>query len=308
MQFLPRVQILTLEELAEIAESFISLGVKKIRLTGGEPLIRHNIMELVERLGANSDLNELVLTTNGTHLEKFAKPLQRAGVKRVNISLDSLHAQQFQAITRVGNLENLLAGINAACEAGFERIKLNSVILKGQNYDEILDLARFAIERDIDLSYIEEMPFGEVVSHDRKLAYCSSAEVLEVLRQEFELVDVAAVKVGPTSKVTGKQSTAGPSRYYQVGGSCSRFGFISPHSHNFCGNCNRVRMTVEGRLLLCLGNEHSVDFKKIIRRYPGNPDVLREAIIKSIGIKPERHWFNHDDKPQISRFMNTTGG
>lgn len=295
MTFLPRAQVLTLEELAFIGETFVELGVKKIRLTGGEPLVRHNVEQLFDHLGALTELNELTFTTNGSHLSQYAERLKKAGVKRINISLDSLKPTLFKELTRIGELSQVLAGIEKAREVGFQRIKLNAVILSGRNDNEVLDLLRFALERGIDISYIEEMPLGAITEHSRSEAFCSSQALRDRISQEFELL--------PTSENTG-----GPSKYWRIPGYDSRVGFISPHSENFCSTCNRVRLTVEGRLLLCLGNEHSIDLRSVIRSHPGDKEKLIEAIMQGMSIKPERHYFELDNDPQILRFMNTTGG
>lgn len=295
MTFLPRAQVLTLEELGTIGRAFSALGVKKIRLTGGEPLIRPNVMKLVTELGRLQGLHELTLTTNGGRLEQMAGDLRRAGVRRINISLDSLQADKFLQLTRIGNLNRVLRGIAAAQAAGFERIKLNAVILKNRNDDEVIDLLEYALERGLDISYIEEMPLGQIDEHDRATAFCSSQELRAMISNRYEML--------PTTENSG-----GPSRYWRINGYQSRVGFISPETENFCGSCNRVRLTVEGRLLLCLGNEHSVDLRQVIRRYPGDDLALREAIVAAMQIKPERHYFDSDNEPQILRFMNTTGG
>ncbi len=294
MTFLPRAQILTLEEIATIARAFVELGVEKIRVTGGEPLVRRGALELLEELGT-LPLKELVLTTNGMRLAECAERLVQAGVRRVNVSLDSLRPERFRHITRFGDLGRVLAGIEAARRAGFARVKLNAVILRGVNHDEVVDLATFAIERGLDISFIEEMPLGVIDSHDRRRAFYSSDEVRADLERRFTLL--------PTTDRTG-----GPSRYWRVAGSDSRIGFISPHSHNFCGDCNRVRLTVEGRLLLCLGNEHSVDLKRVVRRWPGDADRLKKAIVEAMALKPERHHFDLREQPIILRHMNVTGG
>ncbi len=295
MTFLPRADILTLEELELIASAFVSLGVKKIRLTGGEPLIRPNIMSLVNHIGALDALDELTLTSNGSQLPKYAEQLRSAGVRRINISLDSLNAERFKAITRTGELAQVLAGIDAAIAAGFERIKLNAVILKGRNEDEVLELVGFARDKQIDISFIEEMPLGLIDEHNRALSFCSSDELRTLIGKHYPLTALA-------------ETTGGPSKYYGMADSQSRIGFISPHSHNFCHLCNRVRVTVEGRLLLCLGNEHSVDLKSVIRSNPGQLEPLQRAIVDAMEIKPEKHHFNLDDEPDIVRFMNMTGG
>ena len=295
MTFLPKKDILTLEELSLVSRAFVELGVTKIRLTGGEPLVRHNIMKLVEEVGALPGLHELTLTSNGSQLGKYADDLRRFGVKRINISLDSLQADKFKRITRTGNLDQVLAGIDAAKTAGFEKIKLNAVILKGRNEDEILDLVNFAREQKVDLVFIEEMPLGLIDEHDRALSFCSSDEIKNIVEEHYLLT--------PTTETTG-----GPSAYFRMADSSSRIGFISPHSHNFCHLCNRVRITVEGRLLLCLGNEHSVDLRAVLRAHPGEIEPVKQAIIDAMDLKPERHYFDLEDEPQILRFMNMTGG
>lgn len=295
MTFLPRAQVLSLEEIHTLAQAFVELGVRKIRITGGEPLVRRGALGLIERIGALPGLRELVLTTNGSQLEHQAQPLKEAGVRRINVSLDSLRPDRFRAITRTGDLDKVMRGIDAALDAGFERLKINAVILKNRNQDEIVDLARFAVGRGIDVSFIEEMPLGLVDGHDRAEEYCSSDEIRAELERQFTLI--------PSTETTG-----GPSRYFRLHGSASRVGFISPHSHNFCGSCNRVRLTVEGRLLLCLGNEHSVDLKSVLRQFPGNSVRLKQSITEAMEIKPERHHFDLKAQPLIFRHMSVTGG
>lgn len=295
MTFLPRKEILSLEELFQVAQAFTELGVKKIRLTGGEPMVRTDVMSLIEKLGALPGLEELLLTTNGAQLDKFAGPLKAAGVNRINISIDSLDAERFRRISRVGKLDKVLAGIDAAIAAGFDRIRLNSVIMRGYNEDEVIDLTDYALARDVDIAFIEEMPLGEASDHKREETTCSNAWVRQVIESKYQLVDSAA-------------RTAGPSRYSQVVGRKSRIGFISPVTHNFCEDCNRVRVTVEGRLLLCLGNEHSVDLRAILRDSSKTHADLKQAIIKSMDIKPERHFFYDKEHVQPVRLMNMTGG
>jgi cyclic pyranopterin phosphate synthase len=295
MEFVPRAQLLTLEELAHIARAFTELGVGKIRITGGEPLVRRNVLKLFRDIGALPGLRELVLTTNGSQLGHMAAELRAAGVRRVNISLDSLDPERFRRITRVGDLAIVRAGIDAALAAGFERVKLNAVILRNRNDDEVTDLVRFALERGMDISFIEEMPLGVIGDHDRAEAYCSSDAIRADLERTFTLV--------PTT-----ESTGGPSRYFRIPGSATRVGFISPHSHNFCDACNRVRLTCEGRLLLCLGQEHSMDLRHVVRAHPGDLDALKQAIRDAMRIKPRGHDFNLAEKPVIFRHMNVTGG
>jgi len=295
MTFLPRAQILTLEEIDFIARAFAELGVVKIRITGGEPLVRRGVLGLLESIGEIDSLNELVLSTNASKLEEMSDSLKNAGVKRINISLDTLDPVKFKEITRTGDLDKVLKGIAAAKKVGFERIKINAVILKNRNHLEITDLVQFAVDNEIDISFIEEMPLGLVNSHDRAEVYYSSDAIKADLEGTFDLQAVA-------------DNTGGPSVYFKVAGTDTRVGFISPHSANFCSTCNRVRLTVEGRLLLCLGNEHSVDLKKVIRANPGNMEKLKQTISDAMQIKPEKHEFDLTEQPIILRHMSATGG
>ncbi|AZC27326.1 MULTISPECIES: GTP 3',8-cyclase MoaA [Pseudomonas] len=296
MQFLPRQRILTLEELYQLAERFVALGTRKIRLTGGEPLVRSGVVELCRRIARLPGLRELCMTTNGSQLGKLAAPLFDAGVKRLNISLDSLDPQLFRQLTRTGELSQVLAGIDAANAAGFTRTKLNCVVMKGRNDHQINDLVAFAIDRGLDISFIEEMPLGAISEHSRSDAFFSSAQVRERIAERYTLMESA-------------ESTQGPSRYWRLAEAPQiRLGFISPHSHNFCGTCNRVRLTVEGRLLLCLGNEHSMDLKAVLRAHPGDTQRLEQAIVEAMKLKPYRHHFELNDEVQVVRFMNMTGG
>lgn len=301
MTFLPRSQLLTLEELCTVARCFTELGVNKIRVTGGEPLIRKDIGLLFKHLGALPGLQELNLSSNGSRLDRYAKDLAEAGVKRINVSLDSLKPERFRALTRTGDLHQVLAGIAAAKAEGFKRIKLNAVIMKNRNADEVLDLVNYALENELDISFIEEMPLGNIDEHSRKEEFCSSEELRAIISEQHTLKAL--------ENTESELAPSGPSRYWTIANHKSRIGFISPHSENFCDTCNRVRLTAEGRLLLCLGNEHSVDLKAVIRANPGRDDILKDAIIASMDIKPERHYFSHDnDEPQVVRFMNATGG
>lgn len=225
----------------------------------------------------------------------MAADLKQAGVKRINISLDSLDADKFRRITRTGDLSKVMAGIEAALQTGFERVKINAVILKNRNHDEVTDLVQFAIDKKIDISFIEEMPLGMIGDHDRAEAYYSSDEIRRDLEQAFTLIATT-------------ESTGGPSKYYRVPETNTRVGFISPHSHNFCDTCNRVRVTCEGRLLLCLGQEHSVDLRHVVRGWPGNIEKLKQTIRDAMLIKPEGHEFDLNAKPVILRHMNVTGG
>jgi cyclic pyranopterin phosphate synthase len=254
-------------------------------------------MQLVEKLGSLPGLDELVLTSNGSQLQRLAAPLRDAGVSRINISLDSLQQRRFRQITRVGHLEQVIAGIDAACAAGFERLRINAVIMRGRNDDEIIDLVDFARARELDIAFIEEMPLGQINEHDRALTLASS----DWIRSQIETC-YALTPLGDPS------GSAGPARMYRMADSRSQIGFISPHSNNFCHLCNRVRVTVEGSLLLCLGNEHSLDLRELLRRPGANAGDLRQALVDAMAIKPERHHFDLGDEPQILRFMSVTGG
>lgn len=293
MTFMPRSEVLSFEEIVRLSQIFVNLGVEKIRITGGEPLIRKDICALFEKLGQVSGLNELTVTTNGSRLQQYAQTLANAGVKRVNVSLDTLNPILFKKLTRFGDLAEVLRGIEVARKVGFERIKLNAVLMKNQNADEAEALAMYALERDMDISFIEEMPLGEISSHQRHAEFISSAELREQLAQRLTL------------KPDNYQS-GGPSRYWKASGYSGRVGFISPHSDNFCASCNRVRVTASGRLLLCLGNEDSVDLRTLLRQH--DDQTVANAISNAMHIKPERHHFNNDEQPQILRFMNATGG
>jgi cyclic pyranopterin phosphate synthase len=297
MTFAPKSDVLTLEELFQVGRAFTELGVKKIRLTGGEPLIRNDVMSLVERLGQLSKLEELVITSNGSQLQRLAPALKAAGVKRLNISLDTLQPRKFRNLTRHGNLEQVIAGIDAAQAAGFEGTKINAVVLKGRNEDEVLDLVDFVRHRHIDLSFIEEMPLGLIDEHDRALSFCSSDDLRIKIESHY-----------PLTSLGDPSGAAGPSRFFSMSDSPSKIGFISPHSNNFCHLCNRVRVTAEGRLLLCLGNEHSVDLRAVLRQQNYTLDLLKQTIVAAMDIKPEKHHFDHSSPVEILRFMNTTGG
>ncbi|NVK38323.1 MAG: GTP 3',8-cyclase MoaA [Gammaproteobacteria bacterium] len=296
MVFAPRSEILTLEEIQLIAQAFVELGVSKIRLTGGEPLVRKGITQLVAGVSQLPGLNELNMTTNGSQLTQQAAALKQGGLNRLNISLDSLQPEKFKQLTRTGELQTVLDGILYAQAQGFDDIKINSVILKGRNDDEILDLIEFIRAQQLGISFIEEMPLGEIEEHDRALTFMSSAEIREIIAQKYPLV-------------ASEETSGGPSRYWHFAdGHNSRVGFISPHSHNFCGECNRVRITAQGRLLLCLGNEHSIDLKTVVRHYPGELEPVKQAIREAMDLKPERHHFDLGSEVQILRFMNSTGG
>lgn len=296
MTFLPRNQVLSLEEFERLAAAFTRLGVRKLRLTGGEPLVRQGVVELVARLRRLSDLDELCLTTNGTRLDAFAADLKSAGLDRINVSLDTLDAEKFRTLTRFGDVRKVLSGIDAAQKAGFKRIKLNCVALKNRNADEVVALVHYALNQGLDISFIEEMPLGKIDSHGRAAEFIASADLRDMISAHFPLLPSSA-------------SSGGPARYWISPGYESRIGFISPHSNNFCSSCNRVRLTATGRLLLCLGQEHSMDLRAVLRDYPDDDARLEAAIIAAMDLKPKEHTFDlNADEPQIVRFMNTTGG
>ncbi len=295
MTFLPRDAVLSLEECARLVKVFVKLGVTKVRITGGEPLVRKNALWLFEEIGQLNGLNELVLTTNGSQLSKYAKQLFRAGVKRINISVDSLKPERFKQITRTGDLNKVLAGIDSAIDTGFEGIKLNTVLMRNINDNETSDLVQFAIDKNIDISFIEEMPLGEI-NHNRESTYVSNADTLKLLQSEYPLL--------PSTLTTG-----GPAKYWRVSGTKTKIGFISPHSHNFCESCNRVRITCQGELYLCLGQEDKIELMPLLRANPNNDLPLIEAIINSMSIKPKGHDFDlQRATPAVIRFMSHTGG
>lgn len=295
MSFLPRDEVLSLEECARIVKAFVSLGVSKVRITGGEPLVRKNAIWLFEEIGKMSGVRELVTTTNGSQLEQQAEALKQAGVKRINISLDSLNNARFKAITRVGELEKVLRGIQAAKKVGFENIKLNTVLMRGINDDETLELVQFAIDQKIDISFIEEMPIGDV-NHQRNDSFVSNTETLSTIQAAYPMT-------------SSSLNTGGPARYWQVENSSSKIGFISPHSHNFCEACNRVRISCKGELYLCLGQEDKIELMPILRAHPNNDEPLIQAIIDSMSIKPKGHDFDlQRATPAVVRFMSHTGG
>lgn len=295
MTFLPRDEVLSLEECARIVRAFVQLGVTKVRITGGEPLVRKNALWLFEEVGQLEGLEELVLTTNGSQLVKHASALKHAGVKRINISLDSLNAERFKQITRIGNLEQVLDGLQAAIAVGFDGIKLNTVLMRGINDDEAEDLVSFAIQHNIDISFIEEMPLGDV-SHVRDSTFVSNADTLKRLQSKYSLI-------------ASTHTSGGPARYWQVANTATKIGFISPHSHNFCESCNRVRISCKGELFLCLGQDDKVELMPLLREHPDDDSPLKEAILNSMNIKPKGHDFDlKRATPAVVRFMSHTGG
>ena len=295
MKFLPKKELLTLEEINRIASIFISMGVEKIRITGGEPLVRKNIDTLFNNLSKNKDLKELTLTTNASQLMKKAEMLKASGIGRINISLDSLNPLNFKKMTRTGDLSNVLDGIDHAINIGLKQIKLNTVIMRGINDHEIFDLVEFAIKKNIDISFIEEMPLGDT-AFSRKSTFTSNDEILKKIKTNY-LIDKIDYRTG------------GPAKYWQILGTKSRIGLISPHSHNFCEQCNRVRISCKGELFLCLGQDDKIELMPLLREYPNNDQPIKNAILNSMKIKPKSHEFNlEQNKPAVVRFMSHTGG
>ncbi len=295
MEFLSRDQVLSLEECLRVIRTFVGMGVTKVRITGGEPLVRRNALWLMHETGKLEGLKELVVTTNGSQLDRYAAEMVDAGVKRVNISLDTLRADRFKSITRVGEIDKVLRGIDAAIAAGFAGIKINAVMMRGVNDDEIVDLVRFAVGKGIDISFIEEMPLGSI-DRSRADTYFSSDEALALLQPHFELVSSA-------------ETTGGPANYWRIPGMQTRVGFISPNSHNFCDSCNRVRITCKGELYPCLGQNDALALMPMLRDHPEDDAPLRQAIMDSMGIKPKGHDFNEQmQDPKVVRFMSMTGG
>jgi cyclic pyranopterin phosphate synthase len=297
MTFLPKAQVLTLEELERLASAFIDLGVRKIRITGGEPLVRKGVMDLFGALSprlAAGDLDEVTLTTNGTRLETFAADLAASGVRRVNVSLDSLNPETFRRLTRGGDLAQVLRGLEAARAAGLA-VKINAVALRDDNADELPDLIAWAHGQGFDATLIEAMPMGEI-DVDRSDQFLSLREVRAQLESFWTLTDLDL-------------TTGGPARYVRVAETGGRLGFITPLSHNFCELCNRVRLTCTGTLHTCLGREDASDLRAVIRSGASDSE-LREAILRAIDAKPEGHDFRIDRNapPAVKRHMSTTGG
>jgi cyclic pyranopterin phosphate synthase len=296
MQFLPRSEVLSFEEIDQIARAFIARGTKKLRLTGGEPLVRRDIVELVDKLGSylGQGLEELTLTTNGSQLRRYAGRLAQAGMRRINVSLDTLDETRFRDITRRGRIADVLDGIDAAAEAGLE-IKLNMVAMRGVNDDEIEPMMAFAHGRGFGLTLIEGMPLGEV-GIDRVDSYLPLTEVRRRLAARYTLE--------PTAHRTG-----GPARYERVRETNGLIGFITPMSHNFCESCNRVRLTATGQLFLCLGQNDMVDLRQVLRA--DGPEALDAALDRAMQLKPRGHDFVLDRDhagPALSRHMSVTGG
>lgn len=298
MTFLPRKELLSLEELDRLCSVFVGMGVRKLRITGGEPLVRRDIMSLFRNLSRHLDsgaLDELTLTTNGALLEKYAIELAACGVKRINVSLDTLNAGRFASLTRKGELAPVLAGIDAADRAGL-KIKINAVALRGINDDELVDLVAWCGQRGFDLSLIESMPLGDIG---------------ELRAEQFMTLDEAQTIIAEHYALTpSTYQTGGPARYMQVVETGGRVGFITPFSHNFCESCNRVRLTCTGTLFMCLGQDDAADLRTPLRA--GSPDdAVRSTILEAITRKPKGHDFDAqrlDDGAQVVRFMSLTGG
>jgi cyclic pyranopterin phosphate synthase len=299
MSFLPKAEVLTLEELDRLCSAFVARGVKKLRLTGGEPLVRRGVMTLVESLSRHlrsGDLDELTLTTNGSQLAKHAAALKAHGMRRINVSLDTLDADKFRAITRWGDLNQVLAGIDAALAAGL-KVKINTVALRDVNDDELPNLIEWAHGRGMDLTLIEVMPLGEIGEGGRLDQYLPLSMVRARLAERFTLDEI-------------DDRTGGPARYVRVAETGGKLGFITPMTHNFCESCNRVRLTCTGTLYMCLGQEDAADLRKPLRMSEGN-ELLFAAIDEAIGRKPKGHDFIIDrrhQRPALPRHMSVTGG
>ena len=298
MAFLPKKDLLSLEELDRLCTVFIEKGVRKLRLTGGEPLVRKNIMHLVRQISRHLEsgaLEELTLTTNGSQLAKHAAELADCGVKRINVSIDTLDPVRFKTITRWGNLDKVLEGIDAAQVAGL-KVKINAVALKGFNEHELPDLMRWAHGRGMDMTVIETMPMGEI-DEDRTDRYLPLSVLRADLERQFTLTDIPF-------------KTGGPARYVEVAETGGRLGFITPMTHNFCESCNRVRLTCTGTLYMCLGQDDAADLRAPLRASEGN-ELLSSAIDEAIGRKPKGHDFIIDRtsrRPAVARHMSVTGG
>ncbi|MFZ5961321.1 GTP 3',8-cyclase MoaA [Thalassococcus sp. BH17M4-6] len=300
MTFLPKKELLTLEELDRMCSTFVRLGVEKLRITGGEPLVRRDILTFFRAMTRHLEagtLKELTLTTNGSQLERFADDLYAAGVRRVNISLDTLDEQKFADITRWGRLPQVLRGIDAAQKAGL-RVKINTVALKGFNEDELLTLTEWCARRDMDLTWIEVMPMGDIGNEDRLGQYWKLDDLRRTLGKHYTLTDLP-------------ESTGGPARYVRLEETGQKIGFITPLTHNFCESCNRVRLTCTGELFMCLGQEDNADLRSALRNHPGSDAPLEAAIRAAIARKPKGHDFDYSRQSvdgRVSRHMSHTGG
>jgi len=299
MTFLPKKELLTLEELDRLCSVFISQGIKKLRITGGEPLVRRGIMDFFESISRHlgKGLNELTLTTNGSQLARFSDDLARFGVKRVNISLDTLDAQKFKDITRWGKLEKVLDGIKAAQAAGIQ-VKINMVALKNTNEDELEDVIRWCADQNMDITFIEVMPMGDMGEEDRIDQYWALSDLRERIAKTWDMTEIPL-------------NTGGPARYVRLNETGQKIGFITPLTHNFCESCNRVRLTCTGQLFQCLGQEKEADLRKSLRDNPDNDTPVVDAIHAAIALKPKGHDFSYDRKEvagEMTRHMSHTGG
>lgn len=299
MTFLPKTELLTLEELDRLCSTFIDMGVRKLRITGGEPLVRRDIMWLFKRLGRHLDtgvLDELTVTTNGSQLRRFSKELYDCGVRRINVSLDTLNADKFKAITRWGRFDQIIDGLQAAKEAGL-KVKLNTVALKGVNDDELHQLVRWCGDEGFDLTFIEVMPMGDLGTENRLDQYWPLSMVRAELAKEWTLDE-------------SSHRTGGPARYWTVRETGQKLGFITPLTHNFCESCNRVRITCTGMLYMCLGQDDSANLRDPLRQTDDDTQ-LQEAIREAIARKPKGHDFIIDrdsENVSVSRHMSVTGG
>ena len=299
MNFLPKADLLTLEELDKMCSAFISQGVEKLRITGGEPLVRRNIMEFFESISRHlktGDLKELTLTTNGSQLHRFAEKLSEIGIKRINVSLDTLNEQKFSKITRWGRLSQVLNGIDAALAAGI-KIKINTVALKDFNEDELEEIVQWCANRKMDLTFIEVMPMGDIGNENRLNQYWPLSDLRKKLSETWTLNDT-------------DEQTGGPARYVRLNETGQKIGFITPMTHNFCESCNRVRLTCTGELYQCLGQEDQVDLRKILRNH-SDTEPLIQAIHNAISKKPKGHDFDYSRQSisgQMTRHMSHTGG
>lgn len=300
MTFLPKKELLTLEELDRLCSTFVRLGVEKLRITGGEPLVRRDIMTFFRNMGRHldsGDLKELTLTTNGSQLERFAADLYAVGVRRVNISLDTLDEQKFAAITRWGRLQQVMRGIDAAQAVGM-RVKINAVALKGFNEEELETITRWCAERDMDLTWIEVMPMGDIGNENRLGQFWSLDDVRARYTNNYLVTDLV-------------ERTGGPARYVRLEETGQKIGFITPLSHNFCESCNRVRVTCTGEIYMCLGQEDMADLRTHLRAHPDDDAPLEAAIRSAIALKPKGHDFDYSRQRldgQMTRHMSHTGG
>ncbi len=300
MTFLPKKELLTLEELDRLCTIFINQGIQKLRITGGEPLVRRGIMDFFQSISrhlTSGALKELTLTTNGSQLERFAEKLVDCGVKRINVSLDTIDPDRFAKVTRWGRLPQVLRGIEAAQAAGL-RVKINSVALKNVNQDELFTLTKWCADKDMDLTFIEVMPMGDIGNENRLDQYWSLKDLEQEISKKFTVINL-------------QEKTGGPARYIKLKETNQKIGLITPLSHNFCESCNRVRLTCTGQLHQCLGQEDEADMRAVLRNSPNSDLPIIQAIHRAIALKPKGHDFDYSRKKvtgSISRHMNHTGG